>query len=187
MLSYSDLRKGARILIDGEPYEVLEASPMKKAQRRVTIKTKMRNLLNGSALERTFHQGDVFDEAELIKFPAKFLYGHRDKYFFVEEKDPSKRFEMTAEQIGDAGKFLKPNQIVDAFIFNEKIVSIALPIKVILKVTEAPPGLKGDRAQAGTKAATLESGAQINVPLFIDEGDLIEINTETSEYVRRIE
>jgi elongation factor P len=187
MLSHSDLRKGVRILIDGEPYEVLEASPMKKAQRQVTIQTKMKNLLTGSAMEKTFHQGDVFDEAELIKFSAKFLYGHRDNYFFCEEKNPSKRFELDAEKMGTAGKFLKSNQVVDAFIFNEKIIGISLPVKVTLKVTETPPGLKGDRAQAGNKVATLESGAQVNVPLFIDEGDTIEINTETSEYVRRAE
>jgi elongation factor P len=173
--------------MDGQPYEVLEAMPLKKAQRRVVIQTKIKNLLNGSVQDRNFHQGDVFEEAELGKFDAKFIYQSKGKYFFCEASNPSKRFELSEEQIGIASKFLKPNEIVQAIIFDEKIVSISLPIKVNLKVTEAPPGVKGDSAQGGTKIVTLESNAQVNVPLFINQDDIIEINTETGEYVRRME
>lgn len=173
--------------MDGQPYEVLEASPMKKAQRRVVIQSKLKHLLSGGVLERNFHQGEVFEEAELIKFQAKFLYAHREKYVFCREDNPAKRFELSESQIGKTAQFLKPNQLLDAFIFNEEIVGVSLPIKVELKVTETPPGVKGDRAQAGNKQATLESGAKINVPLFVSEGDVIEINTETQQYVRRVE
>jgi len=187
MLDHSGLRRGARFIMDGQPYEVLEAMPLKKAQRRVVIQTKIKNLLNGSVQDRNFHQGDVFEEAELGKFDAKFIYQSKGKYFFCEASNPSKRFELSEEQIGIASKFLKPNEIVQAIIFDEKIVSISLPIKVNLKVTEAPPGVKGDSAQGGTKIVTLESNAQVNVPLFINQDDIIEINTETGEYVRRME
>ena len=187
MLTHTDLKKGARIILEGEPYEVLESNPMKKAQRRVVIQAKIKNLINGNVLSRNFHQGDTFDEAELLKFKAKFLYSHRDKYFFCYEENQSQRFDLTEEQIGQGAKFLKPNQIVEGLTFDNKIISISLPIKVQLKITEAPPGYQGGRAQPGLKNVTLETGAKINAPLFINEGDVIEINTETEEYVRRVE
>lgn len=186
MLSHNDIRKGVRFILDGEPYEVLDFSPLKKAQRRVVIQTKIKNLITGAVFDRNFHQGDVFEEAELIKFKAKFLYSHRDCYFFCEESNPSKRFDLTKEQIGEVTKFLKQNEIVEGLIFKDKIINISLPIKVHLKVTQSPPGIRGDRAQGGTKVVVLETGTEINVPLFIEEGDIIEINTETGEYVRRI-
>jgi len=187
MLTSGDLRKGVRILLDGEPYEVLDSNPMKKAQRRVVMQTKLKSLLTGNALERNFHQGENFEEAELSKLQAKFLYSHRGLYFFCEEKNPAQRFELGEELLGARAKFLKPNEVVDAIIFNEKVISVALPIKLSLKVTEAPPGVKGDSAQGGTKIVTLETGAQVSVPLFVEEGDIIEVNTETGEYTRRVE
>lgn len=173
--------------MDGDPYEVLDAMPLKKAQRRVVIQTRIKNLVNGNVFDRNFHQGDAFEEAELEKFDAKFIYQSRDKYFFADVSNPSKRFDLTAEQIGSGVKFLKPDEVVQAIVFEEKIISISLPIKVELKITEAPPGVKGDSAQAGTKIATLESNTQVSVPLFINQGDIIEVNTETGQYVRRIE
>jgi len=187
MLDHTQLRKGARIIIDGEPYEILESMPLKKAQRRVVIQTKIKNLITGNAFDRNFHQGDVFEEAELTKFQAKFLYCHREKYFFCNVQNPAKRFDLSKEQIGLAVKLLKPGQIVDGLIFNGEIINISLPIKIQLKVVQAPPGVKGERAQAGTKPVVVEGGTEINAPLFIEEGDIIEINTEKSEYVRRIE
>ena len=194
MLTHTNLKKGVRIILDKEPYEVLEASPMKKAQRRPVIQTKIKNLITGNVFERNFHQGDTFEEAELSKLKAKFLYSHRDQYFFCEEnglpeghKGVPKRFDLNSEQLGVQAKFLKPNLIVEILIFNEKVINISLPIKIQLKVTEAPPGVKGDRAQGGTKIVTLETGAKINAPLFIEEGDVIEINTETEQYTKRIE
>jgi elongation factor P len=187
MINPNELKKGIRILIDGQPYEVLEANHLKKAQRRPVVQTKMRNLITGAMAERNIQQGETFDEAELPKFNAKFLYVHRDRYFFCKEENPSERFDMGAEQIGSQAKFLKPNQIVETILFNEKIVSIVMPIKVQLRVKEATPGVKGDRAQSGTKVVILETGAEIQAPLFVEEGDVIEINTESEEYVRRIE
>ncbi len=106
---------------------------------------------------------------------------------FCKEDNPSFRFELPKEVIGQASQFLKPNQVVEGMQFGGKIINISLPIKVQLKVVEAPPGVKGERAQAGTKQVTLETGAIANAPLFIETGDIIEINTETGEYVRRVE
>lgn len=186
MLTHTNLKRGIKIILEGEPYEILEASPLKMAQRRVIIQTKIKNLITSSVFEKNFHQGDVFEEAELQKFDAKFLYSHRGRYFFCEALNPAKRFDLGEEQIGNTAKYLKTNQIIEGIVFDEKVVNISLPIKIQLAVKEAPPGVRGDRAQGGTKSVILESGAKVNVPLFIETGDIIEINTETGEYVRRI-
>jgi len=187
MLSYFDLRKGVKFILDGEPYEVLEFRQMGKAQDVVVAQTKIKNLITGKVTERNFHQEDFFEEAEISKIEVKFLYSHRGKFYFCEVQNPKNRFEFTEEQIGKASKFLKPNQIVTGMAFGGKIISVILPIKVQLKVTEAPPGVKGNSAQGGTKTVTLETGATINVPLFVESGDIVEVNTEIGEYTRRIE
>lgn len=187
MLAHTDLKKGVRIILDGQPYEVMEANAMKKAQRRPVIQSKIRNIITGNVFERNFQQGDVFEEAELLKLEVKFLYSRKDRYFFCEAQNPAKRLDLGPEQVGHRTKFLRQNQIVEAVIFNDKIISISLPIKVQLKVTDAPPGVQGDRAQGGTKTVTLETGAEIQAPLFVETGDTIELNTETEEYVRRVE
>ena len=187
MLTHNDLKKGVMAVIDGEPYEIMESQSVKMAQRRPIIQSKIKNLITGRTTERNFQQGDTFEEAELIKLDKKFLYFHKDRYFFCETDNPSKRFDLGLEQIGQSAKFLKPNQVVEVVTFQDKLIKISLPIKIQLKVIEAPPGVMGDRAQGGTKSVTLESGAQINVPLFIEQDDIIEINTETGEYTKRVE
>lgn len=187
MLSHSDLKKGVQFILNNEPYEVLEAVFLFKGRGSSTVQAKIRNLINGNIIAKTFRPDEEFEEAEVSKTKAKFLYQHRDKFVFCEADNPAERFELSASQIGEPAKFLKPNQVVEGIIFKGQVINISLPIKINLKVTEAPPGVKGDRAQAGTKTVTLETGAKINVPLFVKEGDIIEINTETGQYVRRIE
>jgi elongation factor P len=187
MLSYFELRKGTMFILEGQPYEVLEFQPMRKAQDVTVAQTKIRNLITGKIVPRNFHHSDVFEEAGIEKFQAKFLYGHRGKYVFCAVNDPSQRFELTPEQIGEGMRFLKQNEVVDGIKFQGQIITITLPIKVQLKVVEAPPGVKGDRAQGGTKAVTLETGTIIQVPLFVETDDIIELNTETGEYARRVQ
>ncbi len=187
MLTHSDLRPGTRFILDNQPYEVLEAMAMKMAQRRPVIQSKIKNLITGNVLERNFQQGDVFDEAELVKIGVKYLYNNKGNYFFCEEKDPSKRFSLSESQTGVGARFLKPNEVIDGIYFDEKIINVSVPIKAQLKVKQSPPGIKGDRAQGGTKAVVLDGGAEVNVPLFIEEGDVVEINTELGQYVKRVE
>ncbi len=187
MLTHTDLRPGTRFILDNQPYEVLEAMAMKMAQRRPVIQSKIKNLITGNVVERNFQQGDIFDEAELVKIGVKYLYNNKGDYFFCEEKDPSKRFSLTEAQTGVGAKFLKPNEVVDGIYFDNKIINVTIPIKAQLKVKQSPPGIKGDRAQGGTKAVILDGGAEVNVPLFIEEGDTVEINTELGQYVRRVE
>lgn len=186
MLTHTDLHPGVQFIFEGQPWEVLEASMMKTAQRRPVIQSKIKNLIDGRVQEKNFQQGDVFNEADLEKKDIKFLYQSKGQYFFCEINDPSKRFFFTEDQIGAQAKFLKSNEIVTGVLFEEKIITFKLPIKVQLKVKESAPGVKGDRAQGGTKEAVLESGITIQVPLFIEEGDIIEINTETGTYVKRV-
>ncbi len=187
MLSHTELKRGVVIIVDGQPYEVLDAMPQRYAQRKLMIQTKLKNLISGNFLERTVHQGESFEEAEIDRLEVKFLYKSKGKFFFCEKDNPAKRFDLGQEQMGKSAEFLKPDQIVEGMVFNEKITNILLPIKVQLKVAEAPPGVKGDRAQGGMKAVVLESGATINVPLFIEEGDIVEVNTDSGEYSKRVE
>jgi len=186
-IPYSELKKGVKVILDGEPYEIIEASHLFKGRGHSVLQGKLKNLTTSNLISKTFHPSDIFEEAELSKIEAKFLYQHRDGFFFCEKENPTKRFNLTLEQIGEQGKFLKPNQIVEGIIFENRVINISLPIKINLKVIEAPPGVKGGRAEPGTKTVTLETGVKINVPLFVEEGDTIEINTQTSQYVRRIE
>jgi elongation factor P len=186
MLTHTDLKKGTEFILDGGPWIVLDAQLLKMAQRRPVVQTKIKNLIDGKVQERNFQQGDVFEEADLQKHEIKYLYNSKGEFWFCEPNNPSKRFSFTEDQIGSQAKYLRPNEIVVGIVFNEKIINFKLPIKVELKVKESAPGVKGDRAQGGTKEAVLESGAVIQVPLFIEQGDTIEINTESGEYVRRV-
>jgi len=186
MLTHTDLKKGVQFIYEGAPWEVLEAEAMKMAQRRPVIQSKIRNLIDGRVQERNFQQGDIFEEADLEKKEIKYLYQTKGQYFFCEPNDPSKRFFFTEAQIGVQAKFLKPNSMVVGIVYQEKIITFKLPIKIELKIKESAPGVKGDRAQGGTKEAILESGATIQVPLFIEEGDTIEVNTELGTYVKRV-
>jgi len=186
MLTHTDLKKGTQFIYENQPWQVMDALLVKMAQRRPVIQTKIKNLIDGRFQEKNFQQGDIFQEAELVKKNIKFLYSTKGQYFFCEENDPSKRFSFTEEQLGKQAKFFKPNSLVEGILFNDKIINVVAPIKVQLKVKESAPGVKGDRAQGGTKEATLESGAVIQVPLFIEEGDTIEINSESGEYVKRV-
>lgn len=186
MLTHTDLKKGIQFIYENQPWEVVDALLVKMAQRRPVIQTKIKNLIDGRFQEKNFQQGDMFDEAELVKKNIKFLYSTKAQYFFCQENDPKNRFSFTEEQLGKQAKFFKPNSLVEGILFNEKIINVKSPIKVQLKVKESPPGIKGDRAQGGTKEAILESGAAIQVPLFIEEGDIIEVNTELGEYVKRV-
>ena len=187
MIPYSEIKKGIKIIFNDQPHEVIESSSMFKGRGHSVVQVKMKNLITGNLVNETLHPSDYFEEADLERTKIKFIYSHKDKVVFSEEKNSSNRFELTKEKIGDVLNFLKQNELVEGLFFKGEIINISLPIKISLKVTQAPPGIKGDRAQAGNKIVTIETGAQIQVPLFIKEGDIVEINTEKGEYVRRIE
>ncbi len=171
--------------MDGQPYEVLDAHIFRMQQRKPVNQTKLKNLITGKVTETTFHQQDKVEEAELIKKEAKYLYNNRGEWWFADPKDPSKRFKLDSEMIGSGAKFLKANSLIELIVFNEQTIGARLPIKVELKVTEAADAVRGNTVQGGTKVVKLETGAEVNVPMFIKEGEVIRINTETGDYVER--
>ncbi len=187
MLGYNDLRKGVIFDIDGTPYEVIEYSFVRMQQRKAVAQVKMKSLVNGKVLSRNFHQNESFEEADIERQAIKFLYQNRGEFWFSEKNNPSQRFALSASVVGQGGLFLKPNSEVTAVFFNEKVIKVELPIKVDLVVKDAPPGEKGNTAQGGTKLVELETGAKVNVPLFVNTGDVVRINTETCEYAERVE
>lgn len=171
--------------MDDQPYEVLEFSFLRMQQRKPVAQTKIKNLITGKVLSRNFQSSESFPEAEIQYKKVKFLYGHRDEYFFCEIDNPSARFKITKNLVGEKTKFLKPNSKVETVVFEKKTIGLNLPIKMDFKVIEAPPTIKGNTAQGGNKMVKIETGAQINAPLFIEEGNTITINTQTGEYVSR--
>lgn len=185
-LSYTDLKKGFIFVYEGSPYEVMEAHFLRMQQRKAVVQTKIRNLITGKVLDRNWQPSDEFQEAEVEKKPATFIYSTRGEVWFHEDGNPKARFSLPEDQLGEAIKFLKPNTSVSTVVFNGKVITVTPPIKVDLKVTEAPPAIRGNTAQGGTKQVTLETGAVISVPLFVNEGDILRINTETGEYTERV-
>jgi elongation factor P len=155
-------------------------------QRKPVNQTKLKNLITGKVAEITFHQSDKIDEIEIDENEIKYLYTNRGEFWFCDPKDPSKRFSFTEEQVGLGGKFLKPNSLIKRLTWEDKQIGFKFPVKVELKVVEAPPAVKGDTAKGGSKQIKLETGAIINAPLFIEEGEIIRINTDTGEYVERV-
>lgn len=186
MLEYNEITVGKFIIYNGEPWEVLSSHVFRKQQRKPVNATKLRNLITGRITENSFHVSEKAEEAELTTKNIKFIYEAKGEYWFHEEGEPSKRFALKEEQIGFGVKFLKKDAIAKAMIFEEKIIGIKMPIKVELKVVEAPPNMKGNTAQGGNKVVKVETGASVNAPLFINDGDTIVVNTETGEYVSRI-
>ena len=186
MLEYNEIVERKFIILDGAPYEVVSSHVFRKQQRKPVNATKLRNLLTGKITERSFHQSEKVEEAEIISREIKYLYANKGEYWFSEINDPSKRFRLETDMVGAQGKFLKQNSVVKVLVFNENIIGLKLPIKVELKVIEAPPSVKGDTVTGGTKQITLETGAVINAPLFVNEGDVIRVNTETEEYGERV-
>lgn len=186
MLNYSEVKEKKFIVFNGEPHEVVSSHVFRKQQRKPVNATKLRNLITGKMTEHSFHVSDKVEEADMTRRPIKFLYTNKGEYWFSEENDPSKRFQLEESMIGNGSKFLKENELVDALVFNEKIVGINLPIKVDLKVTEAHPAVKGNTAQGASKNVKLETGVEIQVPMFIKEGDIVRVNTETGAYTDRV-
>jgi len=186
MFEYNEITLGKVIIFDNEPWEVIGSHVFRKQQRKPVNATKLKNLITGRVTEYSFHQSEKAEEADLEFKDIKFIYAQKGEYWFHEDGNPSKRFALKEEQIGYGSKFLKKDAIAKAMIFQDKIIGIKMPIKVELKVVEAPPNMKGNTAQGGNKVVKVETGASVNAPLFINEGDLIVVNTENGDYVSRV-
>ncbi len=191
MLNYNEIKERKYIVLDGDPYEVLEAHVFRKQQRKPVNQTKLRNLTNGSVRQETFHAQDTVVEADLnrTKYVFSFMKENRqtgvNEYWFFERDKRSNRALLLASLLGDATKYLKENCEVDALVYNDNVIGITLPIKMTFKVVEAPPAVKGNTANGANKLVKIETGAMITTPIFVNEGDSIVVNTVENEYVER--
>ncbi len=187
MLEYNEILPKKVILLDGEPYEVLDAHVFRKQQRKPVNQTKLRHLITGKVTEQAFHVSEKVEEADLSTTQVKYLYTNKGENWFCAENNPAERFKLSDDTLGTGRQFMKPNMIVEALVFDENIIGIKLPIKMDLVVKDAPPAVKGNTAQGGSKQITLETGATLNAPMFINEGDVVRINTIDGLYVERVD
>ena len=186
ILEYNEITVRKYIVVEGEPYEVIDNHIFRMQQRKPQNKTKLRNMISGRVMDMTFHASDKVEEAEIEKKEAKYLYNTKGEYCFCDPANPSNRYKIAIESLGEGMKFVKPNTVLDLLTFEERIIGVRLPIKIELKVTEAHPAVKGNTAKGGNKVVVLETGATLDVPMFVNEGDVIRVNTETGEYVERV-
>lgn len=186
MLNISDIKTGKKIVLDGEPYAVICNEHSKMGRAGAVMRTKLKNLTNGAVMEKTFQGADKVEEADISKSKAQFLYAEEDQFYFM-DNETYDQFAIGEEALGDAPNYLTESLEVTMLNFNNNPINIELPVKVTLEVTEAPPGLKGDTQSGGDKLVTVETGAKITTPLFVETGDKIIINTERGEYVSRVD
>lgn len=191
MLEYSEIRERKIIIYEDEPCEVMENHVARTQQRKPQNQVKLKSLLSGRTWNTVFHASDKAEEAEISKKEVKFLYANKGEYWFCSPTDPSDRFKIDEKIVGETSKFLKANEISTALVWDndgeEQIIKISLPIKMEFMIKEAPPSIRGNTANGGGKLATLENGVKIQVPFFIEIGDKIVVNTETGEYVERVQ
>ena len=185
MLNISDIKLGTTITHKGQPYVVIYTQHVKMGRGGANLKTKLRNLITGQNLEITYSGGDKAEEANLEYEKANFLYKEGALYNFM-SNDSYEQFALDKDVVGPAADFLKDGTTVDILLFEGRPVAVRAPIKVDLKVIQSPPGVKGDTAGSATKIVTLETGKEIRAPLFIKENEIIRVNTETGEYVERV-
>lgn len=191
MLEYSEIRERKIIVYENEPCEVLESHVARTQQRKPQNQVKLKSLISGRTWNATFHASDKVDEADINKKDIKFLYSKKNEFWFCDPEDPKERFMVDEKVIGTSVKFLKENENTTALIWEdddeEKIIKISLPIKMEFTIKEAPPSIRGNTANGGGKLAELENGVKITVPFFIEVGDKIIVNTDSGEYVERVQ
>lgn len=187
LIGANELKRKMMITVDGQPYTVVEvffASPSARGASTM-VRTKMRSLLTDSVLERSFKTSEKFEEPDVALSPATFLYSDGEGFHFMDDES-YEQFSLSEEQLGEDRLYLKENVSLQVWKYNGDPVSMELPTTVDLTVTETEPALRGDSASGGTtKSATLETGLQVRVPLFIKEGEVLRINTQTGEFVSR--
>jgi elongation factor P len=189
LLDYNEIKERKYIVYEGEPYEVVESHVARKQMGKPQNQTKLKSLLSGKVIPISFHASETVVEADITNREAKYLYASKGEFWFCEPENPKNRFKIEESILGGKQKYLKENTLVKTMVFEykgeEKIIGIKLPIKIILEVKEAPPGIRGNTSSGGDKLVTLDTGAQVTVPLFIVEGNKVVINTDTGEYVER--
>lgn len=185
MYDISDIRKNLKLLIDGQPFTVIEFQFVKPGKGQAFTRTKLRNMITGSVIERTFKVNERLDKADITNVTMQFLYPEGDRYVFMDTQTYEQTY-LSADQLGDSRFYLVDNMNVDVLLWNEKPIGVTPPTFVELSVVETEPGFKGDTSTNTLKAAKMNTGVTVMVPLFVNEGDLLKVDTRTGEYVERV-
>lgn len=184
-MDVSELKKNAKLEIDGQPWVVTEFQFVKPGKGQGLYKCKIKNMISGSVIERTWRSGERLEAANVESTKMQFLYATGDTYTFM-DNSTYEQIEMPADVIGDDKAYLLDNLDCDVLLYNERPVGVSLPSHVVMEVVECEPGVKGDTATNVTKGATVQTGAEIQVPLFIKKGEKIKVDTRTGAYVERV-
>jgi elongation factor P len=185
LLSTSDFRNGLKIEVEGEPYAIVEFQHVKPGKGGAFVRTKLKGIKTGSVIDRTFRSGEKFNEPNMEEREMQYLYASGDQYFFMDNQT-YEQIAITEEDLGEGKKYLKENMSVKILLYNEKPIGVEVPMFVELKIVKTDPGVRGDTASGGTKPATLETGAVIKVPLYMNEGEIIKVDTRIGEYIERV-
>ena len=185
MISAGDFRNGVTLEIDGQVVQILEFQHVKPGKGAAFVRTKLRNVINGGVVERTFRPTEKFPQARIDRVDMQYLYADGDLFNFMNQETYD-QVALNKDIIGDALKFVKENEVCKGVSYNGNVFSVEPPLFVELEITETEPGFKGDTAQGASKPATVETGATVYVPLFVEIGDKIKIDTRTGEYLSRV-
>lgn len=185
MISAGDFRNGITIELDNNIYQIIEFQHVKPGKGAAFVRAKLKNVINGGVVEKTFRPTEKFPQARIERQDMQYLYSDGDLYNFM-NMETYDQIALNKETIGDALKFVKENEMVKICSHNGNVFAVEAPLFVELEVTETEPGFKGDTAQGATKPATVETGATVNVPLFVNTGDKIKIDTRSGEYLSRV-
>jgi elongation factor P len=185
MISTSDFRNGVRLSLDGEPYYIVEFQHVKPGKGGAFVRTKLKSYKTGNVIDRTFRSGERFDEPNLEEREMQFLYASGQTYTFM-DTDSFEQFTYEKKQLGENADLLKEDMVAKILVHEHQPIAVELPTFIELKVVDADPGVRGDTASGGTKPAVVETGAVIKVPLYLQVGETIRIDTRTREYVERV-
>lgn len=181
----SEFRKGLKVQIEGDPYIMIECNFVKPGKGQALYKCKLRNLLRGTVLDRTYKSGDSIDSAEIDEIEAQYLYRQGETFVFM-CNETYEQYELSAEAVGDAWKFLKEGFVCSVMLHNGQPISMTPPNHVVLRIEYCEPAARGNTSTNLTKPVKLETGAEINAPAFVEQGELIRVDTRTSDYIERV-
>ena len=181
----SDIRKGLKMMLDGQPYSVIDFQFVKPGKGQAFTRVKIRNMATGAVLERTFKSGEKLDPADVEERTFQYIYPDGSDFVFMDSQS-GEQITVPGEKIGDDSRWLADGMNVDVTLFNGQPIGVSVPPSVVLQIVSSEPGVKGDTASGATKPATLSTGAVINVPLFIQEGEWVKIDTTDGRYLERV-
>ncbi len=184
MISTKDFRTGLKIEIDGKPFEIIEFQHFKPGKGGAMMRTKLRQMLTGQVLDKTFRSGEKVKKPDMAVVSMQFIYKEGTDFVLM-DLETYEQMNVPGGNVGEAGGYIKEGDTVKVLLYNGGLIGVDLPANVNLKVAQTDPGVQGDRVSNATKPATLETGIQVNVPLFINEGDLIKVDTRSGEYLGR--